>query len=328
MAHLRSVRLRACDAGGNLDTGCDGDIVPRWTGRGSRARHPGRGAARRDDRVVRHAPSRRRRRIAPAAFSWDFDLGLRPSVWGDAWKGFLAIHRDANGTLDGYARYTPDGTWERRQPRVVARVDELHTSTDDAYRNLWRYLAEIDWVATVRAGRRRLTERLPWLLTNARAASLGESGDDLWVRLLDIRRALESRIYETEGRIVMEVMDAEAPGGRMRLALDAGPGGATCRATDASPDLTVGVSALAAAYLGGTRLRDAVLARPSMSTRTGARPCGSALPHARRTLVFDLLLGPPQPGDDGAHDRECRDSDQPAHSDELEQGVLALLDEP
>ena len=33
-------------------------------------------------------------------------------------------------------------------------------------------------------------DRLPWLLTNARAATLGEVGDGLWVRLLDIPRAL------------------------------------------------------------------------------------------------------------------------------------------
>ena len=150
------------------------------------------------DEIIQMYEARRRTGVGELRrrpFSWDFDLGLRPSVWGDAWKGFLAIHRDPSGTLDGYVRYTPDGTWERRQPRVVARVDELHTLTDDAYRNLWRYLAEIDWVATVRAGRRRLSERLPWLLTNARAASLGESGDDLWIRLLDVpRRARVSHV--------------------------------------------------------------------------------------------------------------------------------------
>ena len=93
------------------------------------------------------------------------------------------------------------------------------------------------------------------------------------------RGALGSRTYETEGRIVLEVMDTEASGGRMRLALDAGPDGATCRVTDASPDLTVGVSALAAAYLGGTRLRDAVLATAVDEHTDGALALADRLFH-------------------------------------------------
>ena len=40
--------------------------------------------------------------------------------------------------------------------------------------------------------------------------------------------------------------------------------------TDRSPDLTLDVSALGAAYLGGTRLRDAVLATGADEHRDGA----------------------------------------------------------
>jgi len=54
------------------------------------------------------------------------------------------------------------------------------------------------------------------------------------------------------------------------MALDAGPGGATCRITDRSADLTVDVSALSAAYLGGTSLSDAVLALGADEYRIGA----------------------------------------------------------
>ena len=45
--------------------------------------------------------------------------------------------------------------------------------------------------------------------------------------------------------------------------LDATPAGATCTPTDRSPDLTLDAAALGAAYLGGTRLRDAVATRGS-----------------------------------------------------------------
>lgn len=203
-------------------------------------------------------------------YRWRYDLGLVESAWGDRWKGFLALHRDGSGAVDGYVRYAAEEKWEQRQPRATVTVNELHALTDDAYAALWRFLAEIDWAATVKAEQRRPGERLPWLLTNARAASVSDVGDGLWVRLFDLPRALGARAYEREARVVLEVIDSEAVDGRLRIQLDAGGGGATCRVTDAAPDLTLDVAALGAAYLGGTRLADAILARGVDEHRAGA----------------------------------------------------------
>ena len=193
-------------------------------------------------------------------YRWDFDLG-KPSVWGDVWKGFLALRRDASGTVDGYVRYSrAEDKWEQGQPRNTVKVDELHALSDEAYVTLWRFLAETDWVATVTAERRSPRERLPWSLANARDARQSDLGDSMWVRLLDVPRALEARTYPGEGSLVLEVVDGEASGGRTRLLLDATVDGATCRPTDRSADLTIDVSALGAAYLGGPRLSDAAIA--------------------------------------------------------------------
>ncbi len=203
--------------------------------------------------------------------SWDFDLALRPDHWGEDWKGFLALHRDDDGALDGYVRYSRAGDkWEQGQPRNAVKVDELHATTDQAYNTLWRFLAETDWVATVSAERRSPAERLPWLLVNGRDVRLSDVGDAVWVRLLDVGRALEARTYDRAASLVIEVADAEATGGRSRWHLETDDGGATCRATDRSPDLTLDVSALGAAYLGGVDLRDAVLTRGADEHRSGA----------------------------------------------------------
>jgi predicted acetyltransferase len=208
--------------------------------------------------------------IARRDNGWDFDLGLRPEVWGESWKGFVVLHRDPTGEVDGYARYHADGKWEQRQPRNTLVVDDLHALTPEAHADLWRFLADIDWVAVVRAERRPPSERLPWLLTNARAATITEGGDGLFAHLLDVPGALAARTYEHEADVVLEVIDPLAPDGRWRVALDAGPHGATCAATDRSPDLTVHASALGAAYLGGSRLRDAVIAFGADEHTTGA----------------------------------------------------------
>jgi predicted acetyltransferase len=203
-------------------------------------------------------------------FGWEFDLGLRESVWGPTWKGFVVVHRDASGTVDGYARYHVDEKWEQRQPRNGVIVDDLHALTDDAYSSVWRYLTDIDWAATIKAERRSPAERLPWLLTNARAAEVSNVGDGLWVRLFDVRRALEARTYRHEASLVLEVVDQEAAGGRTRVQLDAGPAGATCGETDRPADLTLDISALSSAYLGGVPLPQAVAAAGVDEHRAGA----------------------------------------------------------
>lgn len=210
-------------------------------------------------------------------FRWDNELGLRPNLWEPRWQGWVALHRDPAGAVDGYVRYRADQKWAAGESRTVIIVDELHALTDDAYDGLWRFLAEIDLAVTVRAERRRPAERLPWLLMNARAAQASTIIDGLWVRLFDVRRALEARTYERSGAVTLEIVDPEAAGGRVRLLLDATPDGATCRPTDRSPDLTVGVAALGAAYLGGTRLRDAAIAAGLDEHSPGAAEAAEAL---------------------------------------------------
>jgi predicted acetyltransferase len=215
--------------------------------------------------------------IQRLAYRWDYALGLRTSAGDKQWRGFVALHRNATGTVDGYARYLPEEKWENRQPRSTIDVNELHALDAAAHADLWRFLAGIDWVATVKATRRHPSEPLPWMLVNGRSASLVESGDGLWVRLLDVRRALEARTYERPGRLVLEVIEGDSVDGRARFALDAGPDGATCRPTDRPADLTLNVASLGAAYLGGSPLRDAVRAFGVDEHRAGALAEADAL---------------------------------------------------
>ena len=137
----------------------------------------------------------------------------------------------------------------------------------------------MDWVTTVKSERLHPGERLPWLLTSARAAVISDVGDGLWVKLLDIPTALAARTYEGAGSVVLEVIERDGVDGerRTRVLLEAGAGGAACAATERPPDLTLDASALASAYLGGTRLRHAVIARGFDEHRPGALAGADAL---------------------------------------------------
>jgi predicted acetyltransferase len=159
-------------------------------------------------------------------------------------------------------------------------LDELHGVTLAAEMDLWRFLARMDLTATIRADTRREHEPMQWYLADARAARVTGLTDFLWLRLLDVERVLGERRYERDGDLVIEVVDVLAgqPGpaaGRYRL--EVRNGAATCRRTDAGPDLAVDVGPLGAASLGGTRLIDAARAGGATEHRPGALAEADAL---------------------------------------------------
>jgi predicted acetyltransferase len=78
--------------------------------------------------------------------------------------------------------------------------------------------------------------------------------DALWVRLVDVDRALAARRYPSPIDLVLEVHDRFCPWNAGRWRLTGHPAGAHCARTDRDPDLVVDVEALAAAYLGGVSL--------------------------------------------------------------------------
>lgn len=225
------------------------------------------------DRYRRSRVGEIRRR--PVSFA--MNLELIEVAWGEKWKGWVAVHRDAAGEPDGFVRYSADPKWEDGQPRAVIKIQDLIATSRAAYRALWRFLADTDLVATVKAERGALSDDLPWLLTNRRAADPSGVGDALWVHLLDIPTALAARSYERSGELVLEVVDIERDPRPIRVHLEAGPDGAACSPTKRSPDLTIHASALGAAYLGGSPLDLAAISLGVDEHRAGSLAEATAL---------------------------------------------------
>jgi predicted acetyltransferase len=185
---------------------------------------------------------------------WRIHAGLSPAHDGDDEARARApkvLWRDEAGVAQGAAVYRiTEERWLHNRPASTLTAEPLVAATDRAEHELLRYLAAIDWVAIVRVGLRPQDDPAPLALVDGRTARLDDRSDHLWVRVLDVARALEARRYAAPGSLVIEVADPLGfAAGRFRL--DAGPDGAACAPTDASPDLAVTVSALSAAYLGG-----------------------------------------------------------------------------
>lgn len=204
---------------------------------------------------------------------FDSELGLVDAPGRPKWTGQVAIHRNDAGEPDGYARFHGEENWVDMMPDHRMLLDELHGVTEAAEIDLWRHLAQMDLTATIQAETRREHEPMQWALADPRMAQVSGRSDFLWVRLLDVERALQARRYERDGALVFEIEDSldGKPGpaaGRYRL--EVGDGASTCARSEATADLTVDVRALGAAFLGGTRLADATLAGGATEHRAGA----------------------------------------------------------
>jgi predicted acetyltransferase len=237
----------------------------------------------------------RLRRAQPGAVSrpdhwWDTATGVLQAN-GDPWtEPFHALYRSADGEVEGLVSYTADDTWsDAKQPLNTVSVNWLLSVTPAAERALWHYLCSIDWVTSVKSGRRSPDDLLPRLLPDPRAARITTHSDWLWVRLLDVVRALEARTYDTTGALVLEVVDrAGLAGGRFLL--DASPAGASCTPTTRGADLTLDVADLASLWLGDeSALRLVALGRLREARAGAAREADALLRTSGRPWCPDLF---------------------------------------
>ncbi|MEV6838550.1 GNAT family N-acetyltransferase [Streptomyces sp. NPDC051133] len=234
------------------------------------------------------------RRAQPGAVSRDelwWQVHTGAVRFHDTWtEPFYAVYRAAGGEVEGLVTYRSDETWNGKQPEQTADVQKLVATTPAAERALWHYLCSIDWITKVKTGYRGPDDLLPHLLPDPRAARVTEQADWLWVRILDVVRALEARTYEGAGSLVLEVVDgAGLAGGRFRL--EAGAGGASCTpAGGASPDLTLDVGELASVWLGGeSLLRLAALGRVREQREGAARKADALFRSPGRPWCPDIF---------------------------------------
>jgi len=187
---------------------------------------------------------------------------------------YLAVH-GPEGAEDGYASYQPadTATWFHSRNRAIV-VDDLIAHSEQAYLGLIRYLAERDLVDAVRLPGRPVDDPLPLLVGDARAVQVGNVRDETWLRLVDVSAALAARTYSpAAGAVVIDVTDELLPANSGRYRVWSGG----VHRTGNAADISLGVAALGAAYLGGTRFAALALAGRATERRPGALAEADAL---------------------------------------------------
>ncbi|GAA2260360.1 GNAT family N-acetyltransferase [Streptomyces atrovirens] len=237
----------------------------------------------------------RLRRTQPGVVSRD-ELWWRVTTgavrfWPTFQEPYYAVYRSAGGEVEGMVAYTADDDWgDSKQPLNTVRVKWLTGVTPAAERALWLYLCSIDWVVKVKSGWRAPDDLLPHLLPDPRAAAVTTQADWLWVRMLDVVRALQARTYGAAGSLVLEVADRAGPaGGRYRLEASA-DGTGVCVPTGESADLTLDVAELSVLWLGDeSAVRLAALGRVREERAGAARQADALLRTSRRPWCPDVF---------------------------------------
>ena len=190
------------------------------------------------------------------------------------------LAEDASG-VRGYAWYSTVEGWDQDGlPDGTVRVREAGALDTAAYAAIWRFLLDLDLTAKV-AARLPVDDPLLHLLADPRKAR-PRLRDALFVRLVDVPRALADRRYGSEVDVVLDVTDEFCPWNTGRWRLAGGPAGAVCERTTAPADLALTQRELGTAYLGGTSVR----ALAGAGRVTELRP--GALAAASRAFASDI----------------------------------------
>jgi predicted acetyltransferase len=193
-------------------------------------------------------------------------------------KRFALLELD--GEPHAYAIYRHNPGWEEGSSSARLGIVEAIGATPRGTAEIWRFLLDIDWQASISADLLPIDHPLFFLLAKPRRMKYRAS-DGIWVRLVDVEAALSARSYAADGEVVFEVTDAFAAWNEGRWKLAEG----SCERTDDEADLRCDVTALGSVYLGGftfaelqralrvEELREGAIDRAdSIFRRTGVAP--------------------------------------------------------
>lgn len=151
-------------------------------------------------------------------------------------------------------------------------VLEAVATSPESTRELWRFLLDIDWVTEVRAVLLPVDHPLLLHLGRPRVAK-PRMVDALWVRLVDVAKAIRARRLGQGDPVVIDVKDAFCPWneGRYRI------GPESVERSTSGAEISLDVTALGSVYLGGLSFRQLHQAERVVEHTSGALDRADAL---------------------------------------------------
>lgn len=174
-------------------------------------------------------------------------------VRGGATARRHVLYTEQDGSVTGYATYRLKDNWSPAHNESEVQVADVFATTTAAYGSLWSFLASIDLHPRIRKDRAPQDDPVLHMLADARALR-PEVYDSLWVRLVDVGRALAGRSYARPVDLVLDVSDDFCPWNAGCWRLSGDETGARCERSTDQADLALSATELGAIHLGGPTL--------------------------------------------------------------------------
>jgi predicted acetyltransferase len=154
----------------------------------------------------------------------------------------------------GYALYRTRTHRERQVNEAI--VVELLGIDAQAEKALWQHILGIDLITTIDYWNQPVDSSLAWWLVDSRRLER-RIVDGLWLRAIDVIKALVARTYAGPGSLCIKVKDELCPWNEGTYELDVGNDGhAQCRRSERAAQIELSSYGLGALYLGGHRFQD------------------------------------------------------------------------
>lgn len=178
---------------------------------------------------------------------WRYQLFDEERVRQGASPLFFAVCEEA-GEQTGYVSYRMrrQGDSDMGTLEVVEQV----SATEVAHAAIWRFLLDFDLVGNITAINRPSDDSLWWMLSDPRRLRR-KSHDALWVRLLDIPKALEARTYNSDGILKIGLVSDVQPESAGTYVIEIDDSRGSVKKTTDKPDVVMTPADLSALYLGG-----------------------------------------------------------------------------
>jgi predicted acetyltransferase len=200
----------------------------------------------------------------------------REGPWWDARIRDEERDREGAGALraaviddHAYVMYAVKSQFEENRISAEVQVRELIAADREGYAAIWDFLLNLDLTHRLYYLFSPSDDPLMHMVTEAQATPV-RLHEALWLRLVDLPRALRERTYGEPFEVVLEVEDQFCPWNAGRWALRWDGTTATCAETALAPGLQLSTTELGAAYLGGTTLATLAAAGRVTELRPGA----------------------------------------------------------
>lgn len=158
----------------------------------------------------------------------------------------------------GYAIYRTRQNRERQVNEAI--VVELLGIDAQAEKALWQHIFGTDLITAIDYWNQPVDSPLVWWLVDSRRLER-RIVDGLWLRPIDVTKALVARTYSRPGSLLFKLTDELCPWNEGTYELDVGEDGhAQCRRSERAAQIELSSYGLGALYLGGHRFHDLALA--------------------------------------------------------------------